>query len=98
MNIDKLMHKFGKRLEENYTWYQVKYIQGVLADVLTAQEGETHCPYCLNMSVPLTENQIAKRKIEEWWATWGVNFNTYWRSKPEEVINELKRWLDKEDK
>ena len=50
MNIDKLMHKFGKRLEENYTWYQVKHIQGVLADVLTAQEDEIEgfvkVPYC----------------------------------------------------
>ena len=36
MNKEKLMHKLGKRLEENYTWYQVEHIQGVLADVLSS--------------------------------------------------------------
>ena len=44
------------------------------------------------------ETQITLRKIDEFWTTHKDKFNEYWRISPGEVIAEIRRWLQQEDK
>ena len=63
-------------------------------------DGWVICPDCgreIHLPFP-SETQITRLKIEEFWTTHKDKFNEYWRISPGEVIAEIRRWLQQEDK
>ena len=36
MNIEKILHKFVKAIEDNYSWYSIEYLRSKLEEVLIA--------------------------------------------------------------